>query len=548
MPDPWRGRTPKPRIEWNAIKIRIDLAAVAVNLLGDPPGRGGARGLWWPCRFHQDANPSLTVDAERGRWKCYGCGEGGSAVDLVMRLEGATFPQAVERLAAMIGLDGGSGIEAPPRPRLALPKPKPKPPAVDAAEALARRQWAMRITMEAVERLWSPEGREALAYLRWRGLTDATIGAARLGFVASLNVPTKEGDRFIRAAGISFPWFDGDRLALLKVRRLDDRGPKYTEIFRERPTLYAPLGFWPGRPVVITEGEADCLLLGQGLRDVADVATLGSATGEPSREARRALLAAPRLFIATDGDTAGAKAARRLREHFPQAVRVRPPAPAKDWGELHAGGFGRIAYHWGRFLALGDPPRPEDFADASLYKQAPDERDRIEALEEREAIQNEPRLSDLELAAHLRAIGHRDKAAALEASIDHDNVDVIGPSLPQGGWEPERDDEAARLALLHGEPEASIPTQSNTQNTTASTHNNTHKTTGEAETELQALDRILSNIEGGTFLRVDPAELERFAEFDPPAVRSEPKPSEEPAASRPKRRRSARPSLFGMEV
>ena len=38
-----------------------------------------------------------------------------------------------------------------------------------------------------------------------------------------------------------------------------------------------------------------------------------------------------------------------------KAPRVRPPAPDKDWGEVHAGGANRIRHLWGRLLNLYTP-------------------------------------------------------------------------------------------------------------------------------------------------------------------------------------------------
>ena len=51
------------RIDWNEIRDRIDLAAVATALMGPAPGRRGERGrrLWWRCPFHEDRNPSFCV-------------------------------------------------------------------------------------------------------------------------------------------------------------------------------------------------------------------------------------------------------------------------------------------------------------------------------------------------------------------------------------------------------------------------------------------------------------------------------------------------------
>src|SRR4051795_11360964 len=86
--------------DWKAIRGGIDLAAVATALLGPAPGRRGAKGrrLWWPCPLHQDRNPSFCVEPGKPWWRCFGCGESGDAATLVMKVRGATFPEAVAYL------------------------------------------------------------------------------------------------------------------------------------------------------------------------------------------------------------------------------------------------------------------------------------------------------------------------------------------------------------------------------------------------------------------------------------------------------------------
>ena len=358
-------------LDWYAIKDRIPVEAVARSLLGEPPGRGGARGLWWPCPFHEDRNPSFIADPEKGLYHCFGCGAGGDAIDLVMRREDLAFPEAVERLASKFGLDGGSGFLAPAasRPQAPPPKARAEPPAVDPSQALALRQWAMRTALEAVERLWSHEGRESLDYLRGRGLTDETIRAARLGCVASLDVPRKGGGTY-RASGVSIPWFDADRLALLKIRQPEERKPKYVEAFRDRPDLFAPFGVRPGRPLIVCEGEFDALLLGQEVGDLANVATAGSASSGPTSEALNAVRRCPRLYAAHDGDAAGDKAASLWPS---RAIRVRPPAPFKDWGELHKSDPPAIRRFWLPILRGEQAPaEPESIKDAKPEAVMPD--------------------------------------------------------------------------------------------------------------------------------------------------------------------------------
>jgi hypothetical protein len=94
--------------------------------------------------------------------------------------------------------------------------------------------------------------------------------------------------------------------------------------------LSGPSVVRPGKPLVIVEGEFDCLLLAQELADLAAVVTLGSASIRPEGPTHLAMLPAPVWYVANDADEAGDKAASRWPA---RARRVRPPAPCKDWTE-----------------------------------------------------------------------------------------------------------------------------------------------------------------------------------------------------------------------
>ena len=343
--------TKKPsseRLDWHAMKDRVSLEAVAVALLGEASGRRGERGLWWACPLHSDRNPSFKVDPERGRWKCFGCGEHGDAVSLVRKLDGATFPEAVRRVAELTGLatwDGGARPSIVPRPAKAVERPPERSSGLPAADALS-------LVTEAAERLWTREGESALSYLHNRGLNDETIRAARLGYTPGAAIPTKSGDRCYRAAGVVIPWVDRKRLVMVKIRQPEGARPKYVEAFRDPPVRAFPslAAIRSGRPLIVAEGEFDALLLDQQLHDAASVVTLGSASArrdDPS--VRIAMLAAPVLFIATDADTAGDKAA----VGWPRpAIRVRPPEGCNDWTDVHASGRNRIRFIWGRYLPI----------------------------------------------------------------------------------------------------------------------------------------------------------------------------------------------------
>ena len=178
------------RLDWPAIRDTIDLAAVVVRLLGPPPGRrGGGRRSWWLCPFHQDQNPSFSIKPGGRQWRCWGCGLKGDAVEFVRRLNpGWTFPEAVAYLA---GKPAPSGKPTHPRPPAASPPANaPERPARQASGLPVAD--ALKLVDEAEARLWTPEGGEALAYLKGRGLTSATIRQARLGWtLRAVGVPWK---------------------------------------------------------------------------------------------------------------------------------------------------------------------------------------------------------------------------------------------------------------------------------------------------------------------------------------------------------------------
>src|SRR4051794_20257784 len=56
------------------------------------------------CPFHDDHNPSLTIDPERQSYKCWSCGAGGDVFDFVMGIERIEFPEAKRMLAERAGI------------------------------------------------------------------------------------------------------------------------------------------------------------------------------------------------------------------------------------------------------------------------------------------------------------------------------------------------------------------------------------------------------------------------------------------------------------
>ena len=77
--------------------------------------------------FKTEKTPSFTVVPEKGFYHCFASGEHGDVIDFVMKVEGLTFPEAVEKLAARAGLDMPDGRQ-PRAPKAAKAEPATPPP------------------------------------------------------------------------------------------------------------------------------------------------------------------------------------------------------------------------------------------------------------------------------------------------------------------------------------------------------------------------------------------------------------------------------------
>ena len=55
------------------------------------------------CPFHDDTNPSLTINPEKQIFKCFVCGTGGTAISFVQKYEHISFVEAVKKVAELSG-------------------------------------------------------------------------------------------------------------------------------------------------------------------------------------------------------------------------------------------------------------------------------------------------------------------------------------------------------------------------------------------------------------------------------------------------------------
>lgn len=311
------------------LRNRISVSAVVgrrVRLA--KKGRGEFLGL---CPFHNEKSPSFTVNEDKGFYHCFGCGAHGDALGFEMQINHLSFSDAVERLAQEAGLEVP---QATPEQRIREAKRSSLHDATEAA------------TQFYEAKLWAAEGREALAYLRKRGLTDAIIRKFRLGYspdsreaikraimseqipeamlleVGLLKKPEGNGPSFDFFRGrVMFPVMDRkNRVVAFGARIMGEGQPKYlnspdTPLFHKGQTLYG-LNFArqmarERNVAVAVEGYMDVIALYQAGFEFA-VAPLGTALTEGQMEELWRLCDEP--ILSFDGDNAGQRAMARASE------------------------------------------------------------------------------------------------------------------------------------------------------------------------------------------------------------------------------------------
>jgi hypothetical protein len=312
----------------DAIIAAVDLRALADELLG--PGAGDPRTCNWRCPNPQHKQtgrtPPVTIfTSRRGepRWRCHGCGAGGTAIDLVMTCRRVDVREAIEYLAHRVG----QPVEPPTWTR-----PPRRPSAKhQAAERLTGRRDPKALTtyvMSCARTLWQPEGRSVRKWLtQERGLPEDVLRANHVGAdLGPARQPRPDG--MPRTAGAVLPVTVDDVAIYAQVRvphpRPDrprylnptaDLGPN-PRLAQFRPPQYQH------REVIITEGAIDAVsAAAAGYRAVAVL-----SAGYPDLAVAHALsrLLHP-LVIAFDADEAGQAGAARLAallaaEHRPAAA------------------------------------------------------------------------------------------------------------------------------------------------------------------------------------------------------------------------------------
>ncbi len=318
------------------IKSRLSIVDVIQDFVSLKKSGKNYIGL---CPFHDDNNPSMHVNDERGFFHCFSCGAGGDVFGFVMRYSNTGFPEALKELARKAGVS----LPEPRRRRTDNQKKK---------EAASERFFKINSLICSFyhEKLISEKSSApAREYLESRGITLETIREFKLGFAPDSwdsavkfasrnNIDVREleelglvvarekrnghYDRFRNRVVFPISEITG-RICGFGGRNLSEgepKQPKYMNspeslVFDKKSVLY---GLYHSKSeigrkqkVVLVEGYMDFIkLYANGIRNV--VATLGTAfTNEHAKLLRRF---SKEVVIVYDGDNAGIRSAVRAGE------------------------------------------------------------------------------------------------------------------------------------------------------------------------------------------------------------------------------------------
>ena len=272
------------------------------------------------CPFHKEKTPSFTVSPEKQIYYCFGCHEGGNAVNFLAKYERSTFQEALEILANQAGIDTARRISAR------------RTPVFDALSKLAD------YFHESLKR-----SNLALKYLKDRQIDSRIIGEFKLGYSdrggfsrdlsRRLAIPVD----MLLGTGIVKMRDGGDLYDIFRGRIIvpicDVRGkiigfggraigrdvlPKYinspeSPVFTKRSVLYgldkAKREITEKDEAIIVEGYFDLISLhAAGVHHA--VATLGTSVTE--EQISRLRNYTENITLMLDGDEAGIKSALRL--------------------------------------------------------------------------------------------------------------------------------------------------------------------------------------------------------------------------------------------
>ena len=286
------------------------------------------------CPFHDDKTPSFMVSPARQICKCFSCGEGGNAVNFLMKHEQITYPEALRWLAKKYNIDIQERELTDDEKREQSER----------ESMFVVNEWACQYFHEILQH--DVDGQAiGKQYFRSRGIRDDIINKFQLGFAltkrdALANEAHRKGfkEEFLLSTGLCirnehgvydrfagraiFPWMNvSGKVVAFGGRKLDaaTKGvqQKYvnspdSEIYHKERELY---GIYQAKKAIVKE---DCVYMVEGYTDVIAMHQCGlenvvanSGTALSIHQIKLLRRFTQNIVLLYDGDEAGIHAAMR---------------------------------------------------------------------------------------------------------------------------------------------------------------------------------------------------------------------------------------------
>lgn len=293
------------------------------------------------CPFHEDSDPSLSVDKDKGLFHCFGCGASGDVFDLVMKMQSISFKEA---LSFLRGGDFTSVDKVLPVKK--AKKSEPESPVLSS------------ISLDAITDYYHSQlsgHKEAVEYLESRKLLDwEVLNRLKVGFASGdlkgkvsekqfleltdIGIFTDKGSEaftgclvfpLLDSAGKTVSFYGRKINSRAKIKHLYLKGP-HRGLFNGDA-----LKVYPER-IVLCESIIDALsLIIAGVQNTIPIYGTNGVTSDHIQGLKENRI--KEIVLAFDNDKPGRGAVEKLTPDFNEAgypIRsIIPPNENKDWNE-----------------------------------------------------------------------------------------------------------------------------------------------------------------------------------------------------------------------
>ena len=314
------------------------------------------------CPFHEDKNPSLSVDREKGLYNCFGCGEAGDAFDLVEKMKGFDFKESLKFLKDWKGFVSFSPVPADLPLEITSTVKGGKPPVNSSGKVLTSPDGDRIKDLNTVKNYYHKrlfDHPEALEYLKKRGLTNTGhYERFQIGYSdGGLNLVTGESQRKeLTESGIFnehgkehflncviFSIFDDNgNTVSFYGRDIDDNSTfKHRYLKGYHKSVFNRKVSKVYNEIIITESIIDALsLIEIGFENVQSIFGTNGFTEEHLQTLKADRVKT--IVLALDADEAGSLASDKLKEKLISEglkVKIIFPWQAKDWNQMLVAGI-----------------------------------------------------------------------------------------------------------------------------------------------------------------------------------------------------------------